>query len=383
MIRLAVVANTPPPYRIPIFQRLGNAPGFTFQVIFCSKREPNRAWDLPGFDFDHVFLPENYITVKKWGSHLDERYIHNNFGVISSLRKFNPDIVVTDGFNPTHLYAFGYAAAKGLIHIPMTDGTDISEQALTGIHRTVRRFVYSRSSTFVSASRGGDRLYRSYGIGNDRLFQSCLCIDNAAFAPQNVQEEKKYDFIFCGRMEEQKRPSFALEVARQVAQRIHRKTRILFAGSGMLDEQLRKEAARCSDLVDATFHGFASQAQLPALYRSAHIFLFPTEIDVWGVVANEACAAGLPVIVSPYAGAAGELVLDGQNGFICDLDAKLWTDRAVLLLMQPDLCRQFSQRSLALVGKYTFDNAANGLLDACRTAVEMREANGMKIKGRL
>lgn len=383
MIRLAVVANTPPPYRVPIFQRLGKAPGFTFQVIFCSKREPNRAWDLPGFDFDHVFLPENYITVKKWGSHLDERYIHNNFGVVSSLRKFNPDIVVTDGFNPTHLYAFGYAAAKGLIHIPMTDGTDISEQALTGIHRMVRRFVYSRSSTFVSASRGGDRLYRSYGISNDRLFQSCLCIDNAAFSPQAAAEEKKYDFIFCGRIEEQKRPLFALEVARLVAQRIHRKTRILFAGSGMLDEQLKQEAARCSDLVETTFHGFASQAELPGLYRSAHIFLFPTEIDVWGVVANEACAAGLPVIISPHAGAAGELVLDGQNGFICDLDAKLWTDRAVLLLMQPDLCRQFSQRSLALVSKYTFDNAANGLLDACRAAVEMREANGVKMKGRL
>ena len=382
MLRLAVVANTPPPYRVPIFQRLGKAPGITFQVIFCSKREPNRAWDLPAFDFDHVFLPENYVTVKKWGSHLDERYIHNNISVMSSLRKFKPDIVVTDGFNPTHLYAFAYAAAKGLIHIPMTDGTDFSEEALTGIHRMVRRFVYARSSTFVSASKGGDRLYLSYGIPPERLYQSCLCIDNAAFAPGPEPEPKKYDFIFCGRIEEQKRPLFALEVARLVAQRIQRKTRILFVGSGMLDQRLREEAASCAEQVDATFHGFATQKELPSLYRSARIFLFPTEIDVWGVVANEACAAGLPVIITPHAGAAGELVLDAQNGFICELDAKLWADRAILLLMQPDLCRSFSQRSLALVSKYTFDNAAAGLLDACRAAVQMREGNGVKMKSR-
>src|SRR5690606_9513431 len=278
-------------------------------------------------------LPENYITIKKnIGSHLDERYIHNNLGVISSPRKFKPDIVVTDGFNPTHLYAFGYAATKGLIHIPMTDGTDFSEQALTSLHRMVRRFVYARSATFVSASKGGDRLYQSYGIPQDKLFQSCLCIDNAAYLPPEEPEEKKYDFIFCGRIEKQKRPLFALEVARLAAQRLHRKARILFVGAGALEDQLKQEAAACADLVDATFHGFATQQELPRLYRSARMFLFPTEIDVWGVVANEACAAGLPVIVTPYAGVAGELVLDGQNGFVCDLDAKLWADRAMLLL---------------------------------------------------
>ena len=382
MIRLAVVANTPPPYRVPVYQRLGKAPGVIFQAIFCSRREPNREWDLPAFDFDHVFLPEHYIAVKKWAYHAGERYIHNNFSVISSLRKFSPDIVLTDGFNPTHLYAFGYAAAKGLIHIPRTDGTDISEQTLTAVHRAVRRFVYARSSTFVSASKGGERLYRSYGIPPERCFQSCLSIDNAAFAPKAEREEKKYDFIFCGRMEEKKRPLFALETARLVAQRIHRKTRLIFVGSGPQEALLRQEATRHAEYVETTFHGFASQEELPTLYRSSRMFLFPTEADVWGVVANEACAAGLPVLISPHAGAAGELVLEGENGFICELDANLWAQRAILLLMQPDLCRLFSQRSLALVSRYTFDNAAAGLLDACRTAVELREGNGVKTNGR-
>jgi glycosyltransferase involved in cell wall biosynthesis len=104
------------------------------------------------------------------------------------------------------------------------------------------------------------------------------------------------------------------------------------------------------------------------LYRSARIFIFPTLWDPWGVVANEACAAGLPILVSPHAGVAGELVLNGENGFICDLDVSLWADRAMLLLTQPDIYRKFSDRSRSLVSKYTFDEASSGIVTACRFA---------------
>ena len=128
-----------------------------------------------------------------------------------------------------------------------------------------------------------------------------------------------------------------------------------------------------TDQVDAQFHGFALHKELPALYRSARIFLFPTYADVWGVVANEACAAGRPVIVSPHAGVAGELVVDGQNGFVSPLDPYLWAEQAVKLLSNADLWESFSKRSLALVREYTFDNAAQGLVDACRCALSFNE----------
>ena len=124
-----------------------------------------------------------------------------------------------------------------------------------------------------------------------------------------------------------------------------------------------------ADTVDAHFHGFALQKELPALYRSARIFLFPTHADVWGVVANEACAAGLPVIVSPHAGVAGELVVNGENGYVCTLEAELWAEHAASLLAQQERWERFSRRSLALVKNYTFDHAAQGVVDACRFAL--------------
>jgi glycosyltransferase involved in cell wall biosynthesis len=365
LLRVAMVANIPPPYRIPIYQRIAETPGIRFEAIFCSLREPNRHWDLPPLDFDHRFLRERFATV-------NGRYIHNNPDVIPALMRFKPDVIITNGFNPTHLYAIAWAKLRGIIHIPMTDGTDVSEQTLSAIHRTVRRLVYSGADAFVAASQGGHRLYRQYGIPDEHRFTSCLCVDNDAFARESSMAEKRYDFIFSGRLESVKNPLFALDVAESVARRLARKVSILFVGSGNEEEHLKRAAGMRSDRVSASFHGFAAQGELPALYATARIFLFPTTWDPWGIVANEACAAGLPVITSPHAGVAGELVIDGENGYVRDLDTESWGEAAESLLTQPELHKRFSQRSRELVGDFTFARAADGLVAACRHALMRR-----------
>jgi glycosyltransferase involved in cell wall biosynthesis len=47
---------------------------------------------------------------------------------------------------------------------------------------------------------------------------------------------------------------------------------------------------------------------MPSLYRSSDVLIFPTLEDVWGLVVNEALWAGLPALVSVYAGCAVDLV---------------------------------------------------------------------------
>jgi glycosyltransferase involved in cell wall biosynthesis len=327
-------------------------------------------------EFDHVFLRERITTV-------NGRYIHNNPDVIPALHRFAPDAIVTDGFNPTYLYAFAYAWLKGIVHVPLTDGTYDSELGLSRIHKAIRRFVYRRSATFISASAGGKKLYESYGVSPDLCFRSHLCTNNDAYTPTSLDEPKAYDFIFCARMEAAKSPMFALETAVEAAEKLGRKTSILFVGSGSEDENIRAAALLHAESVQADFHGFATQEELPALYRSARIFLFPTVADVWGVVANEACAAGLPVLVTPYAGVSGELILDGQNGFIRELNAREWAERSVELLTNPEMYRRFAERSLSLVAQYNFDNAADGIVEACRTGLSMAEPKGRELKSHL
>ncbi|SNS74306.1 Glycosyltransferase involved in cell wall bisynthesis [Noviherbaspirillum humi] len=360
-LKLAIITNHPPPFRIPVFERIAATPGIELLVIFCSRREPNRQWKVPPLTFNHLFLKERFVT-------RGDNFIHNNPDVLPALVKFGPDAVVTTGFNPTFLYAFAYCLASGVKHIPMTDGTEVSEQALSRWHKTLRRFIYSRSGSFIAASAGGERLYQSYGVEAERCFKSCLCIDNTSYLEADP-ESRAFDFIFCGRIVPGKNPLFALDVAAEAARRLQRRVSILFVGSGSQEEAVRRAAEQHAGLVDAHFNGFASQDELPGLYRSAKVFLFPTLADVWGVVANEACAAGLPIIVSPHAGTAGELILDQQNGFICDLDVGAWSERAVQLLTDDDLWQGFSERSREIVSGYSFDHAAAGVVAAATQAV--------------
>ena len=367
MLKIALVVNEPPPYRIPIFNLIAATPGIQLQVIFFCRREPNRLWDLPPLAFDHVFLKERIRTV-------NGRYIHNNRDVLQALSRFDPDVVIGNGFNPTHLYAQVWTRFKHRQYVPMTDGTVESEQALSQVHKRLRRFTYARSPAFIAASNGGVALYRSYGVPGERCFRSCLCVDNARFNPSWVSQPKVYDFLFCGRIEAAKSPEFALQVARQTGRLLGRKIRMLFVGSGSDEPATKALANALSADVETDFHGFASQAALPALYQSARLFLFPTRADVWGVVANEACAAGLPVLVSPHAGVADELIINGRNGFVCELNSVLWATRAAYLLRDEKRLRTFGDRSLLLVDQYRFDLAAQGIMAACKSAIQERPA---------
>lgn len=369
MLKIALVVNEPPPYRIPIFNRIAATSGIQLQVIFCCRREPNRLWDLPAFEFDHVFLRERITTV-------NGRYIHNNPDVLLALSRFNPDVVIGNGFNPTHLYTLAWAIFRGKHYVPMTDGTLNSEHTLSKWHRRIRQFTYARSANFIAASNGGIALYHRFGIARRRCYKSCLCIDNTRFESGAGSADKTYDFIFCSRIEAAKNPQFALQVAASSAQMLGRQVRLLFVGSGQEENAARRLAHQLSAQVDTHFHGFASQQELPALYQSARVFLFPTRADVWGVVANEACAAGLPVLVSPHAGVAGELIVDGLNGFICPLDVNEWAERAFSLLQDPQRLQNFGMHSQRLVKNYNFDQAAQGIIDACRDA--QRQSSGFQ-----
>ena len=363
MPKLALVLNEPPPYRIPILNRIAATPDVQLKVIFCCRREPNRFWDLPPMKFDATYLRERITTV-------NGRYIHNNPEVYLALGRFSPDVVIGNGFNPTHLYAMSWCALTRRVYVPMTDGTLQSESSLSRVHVGLRRVVYRRARSVIAASNGGFALYRQYGVPRAACYRSCLCVDNDSFrTAEDKAPEKVFDFIFCGRLEPGKRPAFAIEVAARCAALLMRKTRLLIVGSGSLEDSLRLRAQAHAANVDVVFNGFAKQADLPGLYHSAKVFLFPTEADVWGVVANEACAASLPVIISPHAGAADELVVDRKNGFVRKLDLEQWADCAANLLSNDGMRQAYGERSRVMVEPYNFDQSARGIIEAVRAAV--------------
>jgi glycosyltransferase involved in cell wall biosynthesis len=358
--RVVIVTNIPAPYREPVYELLAAEPDIDLHVIYCSGREPDREWDLGGAKYSRTFLREQFVAA-------GGRFIHFNVDVWAALRQLGPDVVITTGFNPTHLIAFAYARLKRVLHIAMTDGTLFSEEKLSRLHRWIRRRVFARTASFIGASEGAFALYRSYRIDDGEMFKSHLCANNAAFLPDGAVE-KRFDFIFCGRFVAIKNPFFALDMASRVAQRLGRKVSMVFVGSGELADEMRATAAAMATTVEVHFAGFSTQQDLPSWYAASKIFVFPTEWDPWGVVGNEACAAGVPTIVSPHAGVAGELIVDGETGYVLPLDMDAWVEAAIRLLDDDGLRNRLGAAARVRVADYSYANAAKGIAEAVRLA---------------
>ncbi|RME60556.1 glycosyltransferase, partial [Candidatus Parcubacteria bacterium] len=50
------------------------------------------------------------------------------------------------------------------------------------------------------------------------------------------------------------------------------------------------------------------------LYKACDVLVIPSDHEPWGLVVNEAVAAGLAVVASDVVGAARDLVQEGLNG---------------------------------------------------------------------
>jgi glycosyltransferase involved in cell wall biosynthesis len=66
------------------------------------------------------------------------------------------------------------------------------------------------------------------------------------------------------------------------------------------------------------FAGFRQIGELRAFYAGAGAFVHPALEEPWGLVINEAMASRLPVLSSRNVGAAEELVVEGETGFLFD-----------------------------------------------------------------
>jgi hypothetical protein len=147
-MKIALVANMPAPYRLPIFEIIHNQMGNDFLVIFATEREPNRSWNLGKLNFNHVFLKENYIA-KKDGF----IFIHNNLDVFGELKKYNPDVIISTGYHPTFLYSWLFSKLFRKKHIIFTDGWLGSERSLSFAHRMIRHLIIKTSAASIGVGK--------------------------------------------------------------------------------------------------------------------------------------------------------------------------------------------------------------------------------------
>jgi glycosyltransferase involved in cell wall biosynthesis len=159
-------------------------------------------------------------------------------------------------------------------------------------------------------------------------------------------------------------------LVRAVARAQERSTapiRLVLVGEGPDLISLQELASQLG--VRLTTPGQVEGDDLVGLYVAADVFALLSRRETWGIVVNEAMAAGLPVVLSSAVGASGDLLCPGVNGRLVAPDAvDEAADALAALANDPELRRKMGEESRRIVAGWGFDES----LDAfCELALEI------------
>ena len=109
--RLAVITDLMAPYRVPLFNALGEQLGSRLHVFFMGARSDNRLWESAAADahFEHTILEGTDLSP---GGSSGFNHFWNP-GMFRALDRFSPDVVVIGGYHhPTSYAALAFAKAR-------------------------------------------------------------------------------------------------------------------------------------------------------------------------------------------------------------------------------------------------------------------------------
>jgi glycosyltransferase involved in cell wall biosynthesis len=379
-LRLALLTNVPAPYRVPVYAALAEAPGVELLVAFDGARS-----GVPALPFHcewlggGISLRSRHYQDETWYAERVERRVR--LGYQRLLRRFRPDAIVSGEFGWRSLNAAAHARVAGVPLFIWWEGTRHTERG-AGAARALARHALSRCATgLFGLGRGSVETLRDLGVPDSRIHYVPQVVDNTWLAREVdrwrlAREAVRAELGLRGtvlltpsRLLPHKGVAVYLDALRRLrARRPHAAFTAAFAGSG--PEQARVRAAQGELGAALRPLGQVAYADLPRLLAAADVLVLPSLRDCWGMVVNEALAAGLPVLGSCYAGASDELLRAPEFGRVfdpldpADFDAAL--DAAVVARRWepgPDPARRRA------VAGHAPGDAAGALLGALRARV--------------
>ena len=247
-----------------------------------------------------------------------------------ALDRIGPDVVAVSGWAaPEALSAIGWARRNRAGVVLMSE----SQSFDAGRRSTVKEYLKGRIVRQCDAALVGGPSHRDYvvelglppskvrlgynAIGNEHFSRGA---DAARAEGQALRARlglpDRYILASARFIAKKNLPALVEAYGRALAL-VGEGPDLVILGDGA--ERAAVEAAIAAQGLQARVHlpGFRGYDVLPAFYGLAEAFVHVSRVEQWGLVVNEAMAAGLPVIVSRPCGAA-VLVRERANGWLVD-----------------------------------------------------------------
>ncbi len=343
-LRLAYVVSHPIQYQAPLLRRLVREPDIELTVLFGSdlSTRPYRdrgfgvevAWDVPLLEgYNSRFLP----ALRDPGTVTATTPLSRS--LLRALR--SPD--GSPAFDA--VWVHGYASLNALRAIVAARGLGIpvllrAESWLGDRPRGTARLWAKRgflrllrpliSVTLPIGTHNAGYWHTYFGRAVPQ-FQVPYAVDNAFFARRTAAERARIPelraelgldphrpvILFASKLQPRKGAADLLEAYRRLCRKgaLAAAPHLVFVGDGEERAQLER-LAKNAGLDGVRFAGFRNQTELPRFFALGDVFVLPSHHEPWGLIVNEAMAAGCPVVVSSAVGAAADLVSEGREGFV-------------------------------------------------------------------
>jgi glycosyltransferase involved in cell wall biosynthesis len=369
---------------------IGSTPGVEFEALFCCDHGVRASLDA---EFGREIIMADGLTdgyphrfLPNWSPSPGPTFFGNlNIEAWRIARGTDYDAVILHGYGRfTNLATLLSRGRRGPALLLRGDSNSLAQVGrLKGVVKaSALRRLFSRVDRFLSIGTRNTEFYRLYGVPQSRISFAPYAVDNGWFeagagrARANLAETRERFglppnstlFLFCGKLIPLKRVEDAIRAL--AAARKEVSCALVLAGQGALDASLRDLASSLGVLNAVRFLGFKNQAELPEIYGACDALVLPSDHEAWGLVVNEAMAAGLAIAVSDAVGSAVDLV-DGSNGAVFRVgDVVGLSNLMVKWSRSPELLARLRAASRARIDKYGLRASVRGILEGVRQAVE-------------
>jgi len=380
---IAVINTHPIQYFAPLYSYLNKSTLLKITAVYGSEFGLNGGidkffgcevkWDVDLLSgYDYIFV-EGASSKKSPNSF----FSISNIGVLKIIMNGKFDAIWIHGYNHFYLVlAFCAAKIKG-VPIFFRGETHLGlkkSKAKLLVHKMIVKFLFKRIDYFLSIGSANSTYYESMGVPKDKIVLVPYAVDNDRYIESSSisdTEKKKIinsfglecekpTVLYAAKFTERKCPEdliYATKILKDEGYSVS----LLMVGAGELESRL-KSLVKKLNLHDVVFTGFINQAKLPKIYSSADVFVLPSKQEPWGLAVNEAMCSRLPVIVSSEVGCKDDLVFNGKNGYIVEVNnPKMLAEAIRKILFTKDIVNSMGEESYCIISEWNYLRCRNSL----------------------